>query len=104
MREDANTIENKNENDAGLLVLGRRPGQSIVVDGPAVIEVLETREGRVKLGVRAPRSTLVLRGELEARPQVASDAAASLEGVTQLMAEEARHLADVPPARMSRSA
>ena len=48
----------------GGLVLTRKTGQSIVVNGPARITVSEARGRYVKLYVEADRMTIVLRGEL----------------------------------------
>lgn len=47
-----------------MLILQRNPGQSICVDGPAVITVTRVRGDRVTIDVSAPASTKVLRGEL----------------------------------------
>ena len=48
-----------------MLVLGRRPGESIVIDGVITLTVLEvTRSGQVRLGIDAPRQHQVLRKEL----------------------------------------
>ena len=48
-----------------LLVLSRYTGQTIQIDGGIEIEVLEISGNQVRLGIRAPKETLVLRGELE---------------------------------------
>jgi carbon storage regulator len=47
-----------------VLVIRRRAGESIVIDGNIEIEVLETSPTRVKLGVRAPKEVEVLRKEV----------------------------------------
>ena len=46
------------------LVFARRPGQTIVVDGPAVITVHKLTPSKTQILVEAPASTKVLRGEL----------------------------------------
>ena len=48
-----------------MLVLSRYAGQTIQIDGGIEIEVLKISGNQVRLGIRAPRETLVLRGELE---------------------------------------
>jgi carbon storage regulator len=48
-----------------MLVISRRPGESIVIADGIEIEVLETGHHRVKLGIRAPREIAVLRKEVE---------------------------------------
>lgn len=50
--------------EVGGLVLSRRAGQSIVVGGEVIIEVVEARPGGVRLRVVAPRSVSVHRREV----------------------------------------
>lgn len=49
-----------------MLCLTRKPGQSIVIGEDVVITVLENRHGAIRLGIQAPRSVPVLRGEMMA--------------------------------------
>lgn len=51
------------------LVLDRKPGQRIVTDGPAVIEVSRIHGGRVKLAVEADASVRIDREETRERRQ-----------------------------------
>lgn len=53
------------ENESHL-VLSRKAEETIIVDGPAVFSVIETRGATQKISIRAPRSTKILRGELVA--------------------------------------
>ena len=46
------------------LVLSRKVGQSIVVDGPCTIKVAHLKGGRVTLALEAESTTRILRGEL----------------------------------------
>ena len=48
-----------------MLILSRHKGQTIEIDGGIEIEVLKISGNQVRLGIRAPKETLVLRGELE---------------------------------------
>lgn len=62
-----------------MLILARRPGESIVIDGAVEVTVLEVgRNGQVRLGIQAPRSHQVYRKELfleiEAENRVAAHA------------------------------
>lgn len=53
-----------------MLVLARRVGEEIVINGNVRITVLETRGGQVRLGITAPPTVSVLRCEiLDRRPQ-----------------------------------
>ena len=53
-----------------MLVLSRYAGQTIKIDGDIEIEVLKISGGQVRIGIRAPRETVVLRGELERKQEV----------------------------------
>ena len=46
-----------------MLVLNRRPGEVVVVDGPARIIVRQVRAKTVELGIEAPPTTRVTREE-----------------------------------------
>jgi carbon storage regulator len=46
-----------------MLVIRRRPGQSLLIGPDIEVEVVDLSAGRVKLGVRAPREVLILRKE-----------------------------------------
>ena len=47
-----------------MLILTRRPGESIQVGDDIEISVLEIRGSQVRLGINAPADILVLRSEL----------------------------------------
>ncbi len=50
-----------------MLVIGRRPGDAVVIGTGAEqieIEVLESSPSQVKLGIRAPRSIPIIRKEI----------------------------------------
>jgi carbon storage regulator len=47
-----------------MLVLTRRPGESIVVGQDIVITVIEIKGGQVRIGVDAPREVDVYREEI----------------------------------------
>jgi carbon storage regulator len=47
-----------------MLILTRRPGESIHVGDDIEISVLEIRGNQVRLGINAPTDVLVLRSEL----------------------------------------
>jgi len=60
-----------------MLVLTRRPGESVMVGDDVVITVLEVRGEVIRLGIRAPRSIQVHREEVYRELQAANRAAAS---------------------------
>lgn len=57
-----------------MLVLSRRPNESIVINDKIVITVIEIRGDKVRLGIEAPRDVPVHRSEVYAAIQNASEA------------------------------
>jgi len=47
-----------------MLVLTRRPGESIVVGQDVIITVIEIKGGQVRIGIDAPRNVQVHREEI----------------------------------------
>lgn len=47
-----------------MLVLTRKAGEEILIDGRIRIRVLQTSSGRIRLGIDAPPEVPVVRGEL----------------------------------------
>ena len=47
-----------------MLVLSRKVGEQIVIDGNIVLTVVEVSGNRIRLGITAPRDKAVVRGEL----------------------------------------
>lgn len=52
-----------------MLVLSRKPNESIVINGDITITLIEIRGGRIQLGIEAPREIPVVRTELVAAPK-----------------------------------
>ncbi len=46
-----------------MLIMWRREGQSLFVGEGVEIEVLDVRSNRVKLGIAAPKTVSIVRGE-----------------------------------------
>ncbi|MCZ0933157.1 MAG: carbon storage regulator [Oligoflexia bacterium] len=47
-----------------MLVLTRKTGETITIDGDIVVQVVQVRGKQVRLGISAPKSKKVQRGEL----------------------------------------
>ena len=58
-----------------MLVLSRRPNQSIIISNDIVVTVIEVRGDQVRLGIKAPRSVTVHRDEVAAEIKAANEAA-----------------------------
>ena len=69
-----------------MLVLTRKPDQSIMVGNDIEITVLEVRGEQVRLGIRAPRTVTVHRKEVfeQIRPENQSASSSSLEVLPDL--------------------
>ena len=50
-----------------MLVLSRKLGQTIVIDGDITVTVLEVSGGRVRLGIKGPASVPIHREEVHKR-------------------------------------
>jgi len=64
-REPMRPRRQRREGGKGL-VLSRRLGESITIDGPATITLVRASDGRARLAIEAPEATTILRGELAA--------------------------------------
>ena len=47
-----------------MLILSRKKDESIIIDGNIEIKILEIDEGKVKLGIEAPKDIEIFREEL----------------------------------------
>jgi carbon storage regulator len=47
-----------------VLVIGRRPGEILVIGDDVEVEILESSHSQVKLGIRAPKRVTILRKEI----------------------------------------
>ena len=66
-----------------MLVLSRRPNESIMINDKIVITVIEIRGDKVRLGIEAPRDVPVHRSEVYSAIQRAeSDVPASDDSVS----------------------
>jgi carbon storage regulator len=48
-----------------MLVIRRRPGETLMIGDNVEIEILDATASQVKLGIRAPKSVPVLRKEIQ---------------------------------------
>ena len=63
-----------------MLVLRRRPGESLLIGDDVEIEILAITPQGAKIGIRAPRETVVLRKELKITQEQNEVAAQGLTG------------------------
>jgi len=63
-----------------MLVLSRKVGENIRIDGGIVIKVLEAHGQRIRLGIEAPREVTIWRGELDSAKLPRGPVAPALTG------------------------
>ncbi|HEV7899097.1 MAG TPA: carbon storage regulator CsrA [Planosporangium sp.] len=82
-----------------MLVLTRRPGESVMIGDDVVITVLDVRGDVVRLGIKAPRSIQVHREEvyLELR-KVNQEAASPSDVAVEALSRMLRPDGEKPPA------
>lgn len=73
-----------------MLVLTRRPGESIMVGDDVVVTVLDVRGDVVRLGIKAPRSVQVHREEVyrelqRVNREAASPSDSAVEALTRML-------------------
>lgn len=56
-----------------MLVLSRKVGEKLVIDGNVTVEVIRVHGNRVAIGITAPADVRVLRGELKPHTPPAMD-------------------------------
>ncbi|NMH68889.1 carbon storage regulator [Bacillus sp. RO3] len=47
-----------------MLVLGRKPGEYIVLNGNIIVKVVKSDSGHLRLAIDAPKEVSIVRGEL----------------------------------------
>lgn len=52
-----------------MLILSRKVDESIIIDGNIEIKIIELEDGKVKIGIEAPRNIEIMRKELYKRIQ-----------------------------------
>ncbi len=68
-----------------MLVLSRKKQQTVIIDGQVEIEVLEIKGNTVRLGITAPNTVKIIRGELSPfeiemkMPEIVSDHVAAYQ-------------------------
>lgn len=56
-----------------MLVIGRKPGEYIVINDNIKIKVVKSDEGDLRLAIDAPREIRIMRGELYEQEQLKSE-------------------------------
>lgn len=69
-----------------MLILGRREGDSILIDGGIRIVVVSCDRGGVRIGIEAPSDVKILRGEIAQQVEQENQRAASASHAADWMA------------------
>jgi carbon storage regulator len=81
-----------------MLVIRRRPGETLVIAENIEIEILESSPSQVKLGIRAPKSVPVVRKEIQVTREQNQAAAQMLPDAA--IERLAKSLKNIPPGPM----
>jgi carbon storage regulator len=82
-----------------MLVLTRRPGESIVIGNDVVVTVLEVRNDQVRIGIDAPRSVQVHREEVYRQLRQENAAAVASADAARALLAGGRGRGSTPPKR-----
>lgn len=69
-----------------MLILNRKQGESIIIDDRIEIKVLEIVDGKIKIGIEAPKEVTILRKEVydEIRDENKRASSISMESFSKL--------------------
>jgi carbon storage regulator len=69
-----------------MLILNRKQGESLIIDDKIEIKILEVSEGKIKIGIEAPKSVKVFRKEVyeEIRAENKKASTISLDSFSKL--------------------
>ncbi len=78
-----------------MLVIRRRAGEGFLIGDSIEVDILEIDGNQVKIGIRAPRETAILRREIAATRDTNLDSAQEVE--TNVLEEASKRLRLSPP-------
>ena len=73
-----------------MLVLSRKPSQTIVINGQVVIRINQIRGNQVSIGIEAPDNVRILRGELQEDQKLPSQQVPEAQSIVTKRRREAR--------------
>lgn len=56
-----------------MLVLTRKVGEKLYIGSDIILEILSMDRGKIRIGIEAPKSTSILRGELAKKLNIPDD-------------------------------
>ncbi|WP_396205792.1 carbon storage regulator [Gemmatimonas sp.] len=80
-----------------MLILGRREGDSILIDGGIRIVIVSCDRGGVRIGIEAPNDVKILRGEIAQQVAQENQRAASTPVAADWLATLGAPAAPLPP-------
>jgi carbon storage regulator len=79
-----------------MLVIRRRAGEGFLIGDSIEVDILEIDGNQVKIGIRAPRETAILRREIVATRETNLDSAQGVEN--EALQAASKRLRQTPPA------
>ena len=68
-----------------MLVLKRKAGESIIVNENIEIKIIEIEEGRIKIGIEAPKDVSILRKEVLDEAHMENKRASEIKNIDKSM-------------------
>lgn len=72
-----------------MLILSRKKDESLIINGNIEIKIISSEDGKVKLGIEAPKNVEIYRKEvfekIQEENRMAKDAPAQLKALSELM-------------------
>ena len=86
-----------------MLILGRREGDSILIEGGIRIVVVSCDRGSVRIGIEAPADVKILRGEIADKVALENQRATAVPSASPLLASlrAAPKAAELPAAALA---
>jgi carbon storage regulator len=75
-----------------MLILTRKKDESIIINGNIEIQIMSIEEGKVKIGIEAPKDIEIFRHEVFDKIQNANLEASHNKGGVKVLSEKMKHL------------
>lgn len=79
-----------------MLILSRKKDESLIINGNIEIKIISSEDGKVKLGIEAPKEVEIHRKEvfekIQAENRMAKEAPAQFKALSDLMKKNSTHI------------
>ena len=75
-----------------MLILTRKKDESIIINGNIEIQIMSIEEGKVKIGIEAPKDIEIYRSEIFDKIQLANQEASKQSSGIKILSEKMKNL------------